>query len=83
MGHVRGLLWFDNVGKLDTRIRRAVTAYEAKHGKRARCILVNATECNVAGMPAGGEQDGVEVVPSNLMVPGNYLVGEICEDAEI
>ncbi len=79
MARVKGLLWFDTDGTLEARLRRAIIHYERKYGKRARCILVNASEADESGLY---DVDGVSVRPSNLMLTGHYLVGEESNDLE-
>ena len=80
MGNVKGLLWFDQDGALDARLRRAIIHYEKKHNRRATCALVNASEVDRSGNLS--EVDGVSIKPSNLMLPEHYLVGVVCDDGE-
>jgi hypothetical protein len=74
-----GMLWFDNDNQtgLEIKVKRAVSYYQEKYGKKPNLCFVN--PCMIAtngnGHPASQKSSEVEIRESNAMLPNHFWIG--------
>lgn len=80
-----GMLWFDNDKQADltVKVKRAVTYYQEKYGKKPNLCFVNPCMLPINGngnsnkkeKDATNLKDGVEIRESKSMLPNHFWIG--------